>query len=196
MSKGKHMLCAAMGAGLLAAACTAWAGPAEARARLCAEAKKYVNEEFMYSCADGSVREDNNCSDGSFGHLFNPKSITCKQHDAKRPNRIAVAEFIGAWKLSVPGGVDVVDDYANDVRTTHIRHGSGVLNTLVINPNGTYEWKGVRGSWRETADDENPIRLYRGPDGHDWDVSILENWYGFLAVSEANNPGNYYHGQR
>ncbi len=178
------------------AAATRQAAERKGAASFCASAAKHADQEFMYRCNDGSIREDNNCPDGNMGHLFSPKSITCKKHDARRPGRIALGEFMGAWQMDVPGSYSVVDDHINHVRITRIAHGSGTVGTLVIRQNGTYTWNGKRGTWRETADDVNPITLYNGPDGHDWQVSILENWYGLLAVSDARDPGIYYHGQR
>lgn len=165
-------------------------------ASFCASAAKFTAEEFMYRCDDGSIREDNDCPDGSFGHLFSPKSITCKKHDAKRPNRIALPEFLGNWQTWVPGSVIITEDRVNNERRTRISRGTAAARDLAINANGTYVWKGIRGTWRETGDDENPIILYKGVDGHDWQVSILENWYGYLAVSDARNPGVYYYGKR
>lgn len=164
--------------------------------RICTQLHGISSSDFLYRCNDGSIRENNDCPDGNIGHLFKADSIACKQHDTSHPNRIALSEFIGKWNTWVPGTAYSVDDYVNNVRVNHTSTGSAPHLDLVISPNGTYVWKGIRGTWGVTNDDENPIVLYRAVDGHDWQVSILENWYGYLALSDATNSGIYYYGKR
>lgn len=165
-------------------------------AGICVQSPGISSDDFLYRCNDGSIRENNDCPDGNIGHLFKADSIACKQHDPNRPNRIALSEFIGKWNTWVPGAAYSVDDHVNNVRVNHTSLGSAAHLDLVISPNGTYVWKGIRGNWGTTNDDENPIVLYRAVDGHDWQVSILENWYGYLALSDATNSGIYYYGKR
>lgn len=165
-------------------------------ASLCGKLPQGGLPQFLYRCDDGTIRDDNDCADGSMGHLFNAQAVTCKKHDAQNPNRIALAEFFGTWNTWVPGVAYSVDDHVNDVRINHVATGSAPVRDLVINANGTYTWKGKHGTWRETNNDADRIVLIKAMDGHDWNVSVLENWYGYLAISDATNNGIYYYGKR
>lgn len=97
---------------------------------------------------------------------------------ARDPKSADLSFFMGSWRVHVPGAYyeKQIGDYIYNV----IFPGD-IGSTLIINKNGTFSWKGIKGRWERTGEDPvtgYPIVLRKAKDGRDWHIGFNYNLKG------------------
>ncbi|GEN35450.1 hypothetical protein [Aneurinibacillus danicus] len=105
----------------------------------------------------------------------NTQPVDTKKSQEKQKQNLNVNDFIGKWKLWIPGGMTSYY-YVNSGNYAGSKYNPGASNgTLTINKDGTYTFNKTKGKWRaakpgEVYGAESAIILTNGPDKVDWAV--------------------------